>query len=105
MRAGDLKHEIILQYPKRTPDTWSGREITWIDSATVWAAVWPIRSSPVVDNQKREIEATHRFRIWFRTKINQEYRISFRGREYTIISIINPNESNIYLDIMASDRV
>ena len=105
MKSGELRHRIVLQYPKRTPDSYSSQDTTWTTTATVWAAVWPLSARILIENQRRELEATHRFRIRYRANINQDMRIQFKGKNYQIVSIINWDEKNVYLDILATDRI
>jgi len=105
MKAGDLRHRITLEYPKRTPDSYSSEDIVWTTSATVWAAVWPVSAREVIDNMKSEMEVTHRFRIRYRSNVTGEMRIKFKLKYYNIVEVINKDERNIYLDILATDRV
>ena len=105
MRAGQLNKTIVLQEPTRTADGMGGSTETWSDNATIWAAIWPISANEVIRSSQAVMEISHRIRIRYRSGVLSSWRIKFGARYFNIISIINKNESNEYLDIMAKETV
>ena len=102
---GDLNKRIILQYETKVSDSMGGFTSTWVDAATVWAAIWPTSAAELVQSMQTDMVISHRIRIRFRSVLRPSWRIKFGTRYFNIVSIINPNEKNEYLDIMAREAV
>jgi len=100
---GRLNKRITVQYPTETADNVGGFTTTWNDLATIWAAIWPTSARELIQSMSNVMEITHRIRIRYRDDILHNYRISFGTRYFNIVSIINPNERNQWLDIMAKE--
>ena len=109
MRAGQLRNTIIFQQLTVANDSWGKSVSTWTDQVTTRAAIWPIRGTEQLENMKLDNEMTHRIRIRFRKNITPKMRIKFFRagvtRYFNIRSIVNPDERNIYLEIMATEEV
>ena len=105
MPIGDLNKRIILQYETKTSDGMGGFSTLWIDTATVWAAIWPTSAAELIQSMQTDMVISHRIRIRFRSVLRPSWRIKFGTRYFNIVSIINPNEKNEYLDIMAREAV
>lgn len=105
MRIGDLNKQVTLQYKTKIPDGMGTFVDTWVDTATVWAAIWPISANEIVAANVTSMVVSHRIRIRFRLVLKSSWKIKFGNRYFAIVSIINPNESNKFLDIMAKEAV
>ena len=102
---GDLNKRIILQYETKVSDSMGGFTTVWNDAATVFAAIWPTSAAELVQSKQTDMVISHRIRIRFRSVLRPSWRIKFGTRYFNIVSIINPNEKNEYLDIMAREAV
>jgi len=105
MRSGSLRHKITIQYPTKVTDDMGGSTVTWNDWDTVWAAIWPLRGAERLQAQQLEMSITNRIRMRYRRGLKPSWRIVFGNKTYNIQSIINPNERNIYLDLMCEEVV
>ncbi len=103
MKSGDLKKRITLQYQTKAPDGMGSFTTTWVDHATVWAAIWPISASEQVQAMQTVMTMTHRIRIRYRSVLKASWRIKFGTRYFNIVSIINPNIENEMLDLMCKE--
>lgn len=104
MPIGDLNKRITLQHTTKIPDGMGSFTTTWNDTATVWAAIWPLSVSERIMSKQLSGELTHRIRIRYRRGIRTSHRIKFGERYFNIDGPpINPNERNEYLDIMAKE--
>jgi len=103
MIGGQLRHKITFQVNTPVSDGMGGQTASWADSFDAFAAVWPISANERIKNQGIEHEITHRVRMRYESRIVPTLRIKFGTRYLEIISIINPNERNVYLDIMATE--
>ena len=109
MRAGLLRHRLTLKKPVTTRDSVGGEVITWTTFTTVWGAVWPLRGTEYMGAQQIQSAVSHRIRIRqlpadLRSSFDSKCRITFGTRTFHIESIINVDERDIYLEIMATEE-
>lgn len=106
MTIGELNKLITLQYETKTSDSMGGYDVTWIDSAEVWAAIWPVSASEQIKSAKETMTITHRIRIRYRSDILSSWRIKYgkvSPRYFNIESIVNPQERNEWLDLICKE--
>jgi len=103
MEIGPLNKRVILQSKTQTADDMGGFTTVWNNAATVWAAIWPTSARELTQSMQTDMVITHRIRIRYRSSFIPSYRIKFGNRYFNIVSIINPNERNEWLDIMAKE--
>lgn len=99
----ELNKRIMLQSPVNAADGMGGFTVTWADEATVWAAIWPVSASETIQADKATMTATHRIRIRYRTAMNAAWRVSWSGRYFNIVSVIEPNMAHVWLDILCKE--
>ena len=107
MRAGELRHKITFQTKAQASDNMgaAGSE-TWSDTyADEPAAIWPLKGAEAIEGMKLEHKVTHKIRIRYRSGVTADMRIEWGFQYFEIISIINPDERNIMLDILATEIV
>lgn len=102
---GDLDKRITLQSKVQTSDSMGGFVETWVDEATIWAAIWPVSASETIQAAQMVMTISHRIRIRYHSTIKPSWRINFGTRFFAIVSIINPSESNKYLDLLAKEAI
>ena len=68
------------------------------------AAIWPIRAGESIQNMRDEVKLTGKIRIWYKSGITEAMEIHHGSRIYEIKGIINPDEQNMYLDILYWER-
>ena len=110
MRAGILRHTIAIQERTETEDGMGGFTETYAavsGMGSVPAAIWPLRSTERLDAMKLEHQITHKIRIRYRSGIDTSMRIywSDKSKTFNIISITNPDERNILLDMLAVEEI
>lgn len=103
MRSGDLNKRVTLQYKTKAPDGMGGFVDSYVDAATVWAAIWPVSASEQVQAAQQVMTISHRIRIRWRSMLKASWRIKFGTRYFAIVSIINPSERNQMLDLMSKE--
>lgn len=85
MRAGELRHRIVIQHPVETQDATTGEVvITWPIWDTVWADVRPLRGTEEYVAQQLKAGLDTRFKLRYRTDITPMMRISYGGRAYDL---------------------
>lgn len=103
MLIGDLNKYITLQQSTRVSDGMGGFTLSWSDVASVFAALWPISASETVQANQTVMTISHRIRIRYRSTIKPSNRIKYGNRYFAIVSIINPEERNEWLDLMVKE--
>ena len=78
---------------------------SWVNAATIWAAIWPVSASEQVQSMQSTMTISHRIRIRYRSILRASWRIKFGLRYFNIVSIINQNEKNELLDLMCKESV
>jgi len=100
MNVGRLRHQVTIIQAVPAPDGAGGLTKTWTALATVWAAVDPLRGREYFAAQQVTAEITHKVTLRYLTGVRPEMRVQFGDREFDIMAVINPQERNIYLELM-----
>jgi len=77
--------------------------IAWVDVCTVWCAIWPVSANEVVQANATTMVCSHRVRQRYRSVFKSSWRGKFGNRYFSIVSVINPNEKNEWLDLMCKE--
>jgi len=104
MPIGDLNKLVSIIGTTRISDGMGG--FTQTDStiaSEIWAAIWPVNASEQVQAMSTTMTISHRIRIRYRSVLRSSWRIKFGLRYFNIVSIINPNERNEYLEMMCKE--
>lgn len=101
--SGDLNKRVTIQYQTKTPDGMGGFTTTWTDHATIWAAIWPVSAREAIQANAATMVITHRIRVRYRSVFKASWRLKYGDRYFAIVSIIDPNMSHEWLDIMAKE--
>jgi SPP1 family predicted phage head-tail adaptor len=105
MGAGALNKYITLQYPTKVSDGMGGFTLTWSDLVSCFAAIWPVSANEQVQSMQPTMTISHRIRIRYRSVLRPDWRIKYGNRYFAIVSKINPNEKNEWLDLMCKEAV
>ena len=102
---GNLRHRITLQKPVITKDS-IGQELEeWQDVATVWASVEPLSGKEYFNAQQVNSEITTRITIRYIELLSPQWVVQLGKRTFNILSVINFEERNIYLQLLCSEKV
>jgi SPP1 family predicted phage head-tail adaptor len=105
IRAGKLRHEIEIQQPSETQDAYGEPTGSWSTFAAVRASVEPLQGREFFASQQMQAEVTTRFRIRWISGVSPSMRILFGTRLFNISAVINPDEKNHELHIMAVEVI
>jgi len=67
------------------------------------AAIWPLKGKEQLEGMKVELTVTHKIRMRYLSGVTADMRIEFGSRYFNVRSIINPDERNRMLDILAEE--
>ncbi len=110
IRVGMLRKWLSLQKRTYTEDGIGGSSDTWAEIAKVWGAIMPISARELAFAAKLEVRGTHRILIRWRADIdtNGDHKLVLvenPDREFNIRSVIDVEERQRYLEIVAEEGV
>ncbi len=104
MRAGRLRKRVIIERASTAVDEYGEEIETWATLTTVWAGVEPVSGKERIQGGQAKAITTHLI-IMRHTDITNNDRINLSGRIFNIESVINRDERNKELQIMAVENV
>jgi SPP1 family predicted phage head-tail adaptor len=105
MRAGRLRHQLILQSQVETRDPTGGVTITWQTQDTVFGGIEPLSGREYTAIQQTQNEASVRIIMRYHSTIEASWRVLNEGKSYAIQSIINENTRDRQLILMCLEGV
>jgi SPP1 family predicted phage head-tail adaptor len=104
VKAGDLRHRIIIERAARADDGAGGATLDWQTVAEVWAAIW----SRTVDEKfvldRIAGTATHDIWIRYRADVQPDMRIRFGTRVFDILGAIDIEDRGAWLKCPVEER-
>ncbi|TFE30833.1 phage head closure protein [Cohnella luojiensis] len=95
---------VVIQRPAGTVDEYNQPLDAWVDVATTWAAIEPLRGQEFFAAMRENAEVTTRIRIRYRPGIDRTMRVNYNGLPFEILHIINPEMANKELQLMCKER-
>lgn len=103
IRRGNQRHQIVIWTVTTVADGIGGLTETAAKFLTCRASIWPASAKEIMQSDQLEMQITHRIRIDWQTGILPAMTIKFGSREFEIISLVNVEERNHVLDILAKE--
>ncbi len=91
MRAGELRHQITLQSPSKTQNTFGEEVITYSTAATAWAHIETLSESEYLDQQRAGASLTHKVTIRNRSDVEPTWRVVWDARTFEISAVLSDN--------------
>lgn len=105
MRIGPLNKRITVETYTKTRDVYGSEVKIWAIFTTVWASVEPLIGKEYIASKQMQAEVSHKIRVRYLAGLLPTMRIQWDGRTFTIDSILNVQERNKEIVIMASENV
>lgn len=112
IRACDMRETIVIQAENEVADGGGGFANPWATPtavATMRACVEPLRGFERLRAMQLESPVTHKITTRYRSGIKPEHRIKYvkngETRFFNIRAVINLDEKNLWLEIMADEGV
>lgn len=106
MSIGEKRHRVTIQQKTISRDNPERIAVeSWVDVATIWAAVEPLRGREFFQAQAINAEVTTLIRIRYRSGVLASMRILFDGVQYNILSVIDVNSQHRELHLMCKELV
>lgn len=104
MKFSKMRHRITFLKPTGTYKNTIGENVpAYTDYKTVWAFVTPKTGREYDEAQKLRAETTYNIHTRYFSDITAQMQIRFNGRILKIESVLNINERNEELQIVASE--
>lgn len=104
MQAGRLNRRVELQYMTVVQSNTGEETETWATVDTVWAAIEPMRGREYFEGYQTRSEVTTRITIRHRRNVTPEkWRVKYGSRVYEIISVIDPKEAHVSVELMCKE--
>jgi SPP1 family predicted phage head-tail adaptor len=104
MRIGRLRHRVIFKSATEVSDGAGGVTQTWVEVATLWGAVEPLRGRELFAAQQIQAEITHKITTRYHEGLRPEMIADFNGRIFDVGPPINLAERNRTLEFYAVER-
>ena len=105
MRAGWLRHRLVIQSKSYTPNAYGEPVETWTTTATVWGSVEPLRGTDYLTGRTIAEVVTTKIRIRYRSGIAPEMRVTWDGHTYDIESVVEVKTQKRELELMCSEAI
>lgn len=105
MRAGKLRHRVIIERLTATQDAAGQETGTWGTFATRWASLEPLSGRELVNAQQVSAEVTHAITLRYLSGVVPKMRAVFGGRNFDIQSVLNRDERKVELELLVRERV
>ena len=101
----DLSERVVFQDIKSSSDEFGGRAKNWQDSKEVWANIKPLKLHPHLAYYYDADNITYKITIRYQPQIHIGMRIKYKERLLYIKHLINIEEHNKYIEIIAIEKV
>jgi SPP1 family predicted phage head-tail adaptor len=105
MDGSKLNRRVTFQTNTPTANSIGEFVDTWADTLTVWAAVKPLVGAIRFTAQQANSKVSGKVIVRYNSTIIASMRISYDSRYLKIISIVNPDEANQWLEIDYSEAL
>lgn len=105
MNAGNLRHRITLEKPKRTIND-VGESIIekWETVTDTWAEVRPLRAWEVERARTIQMSISHRVSLRYMAALSPDWRINWSGVILNISGIVNVDGRNTELELTCEQQ-
>ena len=100
MRSGRLNRRITIQELSISKNQYSEDIESWVDVATIWAHIEPLRGREYWQAKQVVGEVTGRITIRYLAGIDEKMRVIYGNKTYNILAVINLDERNRTLQLL-----
>ena len=104
MRAGKLRHYVTINvYTPATSGVSGEQTAGYVTGDSVWAGLEPLTMRETLNAQQVQGVSTHRIWMRYTGDINRQDQVLFNGRAFEVDSVLNTEERNIELVLLAHE--
>lgn len=103
MRAGKLRHKLIIQERSTALGSRGQASANWTDVGTVWGSVQTLSGRELELAKRLYVDATHRIEVRFHSAITEERRLKFGERYFGIGAVDNDEQRDRTLILLCAE--
>lgn len=100
-----FNHRIILQKEEQQKGDFGETKHSFVNLIEVWGNITPINVSQNFSKMKNENEITHHIDIRYFKDAIECKRIMFGNRIFTVVGVVNQNETNEFITFKVKEIV
>ncbi len=104
MRAGALRHRVILESMTKLDDGGGGVSVIWEQVAPLWVAIKPLSGRERLAAGQYASRLSHEITLRYRTLALPEMRFRKGSRIFEITAVINVDEKSQWLRALCAER-
>lgn len=105
MESGKLRHRVSILSKSSTRDDFGGETLTWPLFGVFWANVEPVTMRQFIALRAAEVELDLKVTLRHRETIQPGWRLTWKGRTYEILSVVNPKGRNVSTELLCKGEV
>ena len=103
MNIGRLRHRVGLSQASTAQNSFGEQIDTWSNYTTVWGSVRPMKGQELEHAHQISAEVNHVVRIRYNSSVESDHRVTHDSRTFEIVSVINWQERNIFMDLYCKE--
>ncbi|WP_339684235.1 phage head closure protein [Gimesia maris] len=103
MEAGKLRHRIDIQQASESRNDLGEVNESWSSLSERWASIEPLQGRELEHAQQISEDINFKITLRHMTGVTPEHRITFNGRTFHILSVINTMEQNKELVLLCKE--
>jgi SPP1 family predicted phage head-tail adaptor len=108
MRAGPMRHQVVIEGRQATQDTFGEQSTTWATVDTVYADINPLSGREREAAQAINVEISHEITIRYQDEFSDPrvvaaYRVRYGTRLFNIHGSANVDERNREITLLAGE--
>jgi len=105
VRAGQLRHRLVFKALTQEQNEFGEATDTFTTYAILWGSIRPMSGRELENAQQITGEKTHMVKIRYNSSVAITDRFTFDSRTFEVVYILDRDERNIYMEIMAKEIV
>ena len=103
IHAGLMRKRISIQHIVKVSDGGGGWDADWVEIDKAWAYIKPLSGTESLVGMQLEDAITHNIVMRYRSDVVPKNRVVYDGREFNIISAINVEERDRWLQLRCEE--
>ncbi len=103
MRAGALRHRVLLESAVKVPDGGGGVVETWEEVAPLWVAIRPLSGREAMAAGQFASRLTHEITLRYRVLVLPEMRFRKGDRIFEIRAVMDVDERHRWLRVLCEE--
>lgn len=104
-KVGDFDRRVTIQARSESRSASGAVLATWVDVATVWAAIEQLRGRELIAAQAEGSEISGKIRMHYRSGVTSKHRIVYGSRIFDIVAAVDPSDRHEVLELYVREGI